>query len=309
MTTIVLQASLFDTIGGLPVHPLAVHVAVVLLPLSAIALGVLIFVPKWRKTYFPLTLIGLSVSTVFTFIAKESGEQLEERVGSPSIHEDLGEILFPASVGLLAVGLAFYFLNRSNKPKWMIQSVAGVALSAIVSVSTLTYFVGHTGAEATWADRIAPQDLIPTPEPSMSETPTPTPTPTAAPTKTSSAPKPTKTTTPKPKPVFEGYTKTDVAKHATESDCWSVVNGVVYDLTSYVSSHPGGSSAISNICGKDGSSSFTNQHNTQSKPNSVLSGFLLGAVGTSITTDAAKKVVTPPASSNNDESGEESDED
>jgi hypothetical protein len=280
MTTTVLQASLFDTIGGLPVHPLAVHVAVVLLPLSAIALGVLIFVLKWRKTYFPLTLIGLSVSTVFTFIAKESGEQLEERVGSPRIHEDLGEILFPASVGLLAVGLAFYFLNKSNKPKWMIQSVAGVALAAIVSVSTLTCFVGHTGAKATWADRIAPQDLIPIPEPSMSETPTPTPT--AAPTKTSSAPKPTKTTTPKPKPVVEGYTKTDLAKHATESDCWSVVNGVVYDLTSYVSSHPGGSSAISNICGKDATQVFSRQHEGDPSPTNILESFKLGAFNDSL---------------------------
>jgi cytochrome b involved in lipid metabolism len=272
--------SLFDTIGGLPVHPLAVHVAVVFLPLSALALGILIFVPKWRKTYFPLTLIGLSVSTVFTFTAKESGEQLEERVGSPSIHEDLGEILFPASVGLLAVGLAFYFLSKSNKPKWMIQSVAGVALAAIVSVSTLTYFVGHTGAEATWADRIAPQDIVPTPETTMSETPTPTPT--AEPTKTSSAPKPTKTTTPKPKPVVEGYTKTDVAKHATESDCWSVVNGVVYDLTSYVSSHPGGPSAISNICGKDATQVFSRQHGGDPSPTNILESFKLGAFNDSL---------------------------
>jgi cytochrome b involved in lipid metabolism len=270
--------SFFDTIGGLPVHPLAVHVAVVFLPLSALALGILIFVPKWRKAYLPLTLLGLSIATVFTFIAKESGEQLEERVGSPRIHEDLGEILFPAAVGLLAVGLAFYFLNRSNKPKWMIQSVAGVALAAIISVSTLTYFVGHTGAEATWADRIAPQEIVPIPEQSMSESPTPT----AAPTKTSSAPKPTKTTTPKPKPVVEGYTKTDLAKHATASDCWSVVNGVVYDLTSYVSSHPGGSSAISNICGKDATQVFSRQHGGDPSPTNILESFKLGAFNDSL---------------------------
>jgi hypothetical protein len=37
----------------------------------------------------------------------------------------------------------------------------------------------------------------------------------------------------------------------------------------------------------------------------VLSGFLLGAVGASISTDVANKVVTPPASSNNEESDED----
>ena len=274
-------SSLLDTFGGLPVHPLAVHGAVVLLPLSALALAILIFVPKWRKSFFPLTLIGLGLSTVFTYIAKESGEALGERVGEPQTHEALGTILFPASVGLLALGITFYFLQRKDRPKWQLQAAAGLALAGILSVSTLTYFVGHSGAEATWASRIAPNEAAPI-EP--------------APSTSSGA-------------VVEGITLTEVAKHNTATDCWSVVNKNVYDLTSYVSSHPGGSAVIKAICGKDGSAAFSGQHGGAATPTSVLASFKLGALSTTAATGTLPQASVPAGEGEEGEEGEEGDED
>ncbi len=251
MTQNLLASSLFDTIGGLPIHPLAVHVAVVLLPLSALALAVLIFVPKWRATYLPLTLGGLGVSTLFSYLAKESGEALAERVGEPQTHEALGTILFPAAIGLLALGVAFYFLQRSKRPKWQVQTAGAAALLAIVAVSTLTYFVGHTGAEATWASRINPvaAEPITNPEPSSTES-------------TSIA-----------------LTAEEVATHNTAGDCWTVVDGTVYNLTSYIASHPGGAAALTNLCGKDGSAAFTAQHGGQGAPASALATLAVGTLG------------------------------
>lgn len=241
-----LQSSLFDTIGGLPVHPLAVHVAVVLLPLSALALGILIFIPKWRKAYLPLTLIGLSIATVFTFIAKESGVALSERVGEPQAHEELGEILFPASLGLLAVGVAFYFLQKSERPKWMIQTAAGVAIAAIVSVSSLTYFVGHTGAEATWGNRIGPIDSSPLPS-DLDE--------------------------------LEGeFTASEVSAHNTADDCWVIIEGNVYDLSSFIDNHPGGAGALTNLCGKDGTKAFSSEHANELAPADVLASLRIGSL-------------------------------
>ena len=72
--------------------------------------------------------------------------------------------------------------------------------------------------------------------------------------------------------------------------------------------HPGGASVIANICGKDGSKAFVNEHNTQGKPNNVLSSFLLGPVGASITAEAGQKVIQPPVAGKGDESDEESEE-
>jgi cytochrome b involved in lipid metabolism len=253
MNTASIQTSIFDTIDGLPIHPLAVHVAVVLLPLSAMALALLVFVPRWRKTYLPLTLIGLAIATVFTFIARESGEALADRVGEPKTHTELGEILFPAAVGLLAVGVAFYFLQKSNQPKWIVQATAGAAIAAVLSVSGLTYFVGHTGAQATWGNRIGPI-----------ASPTQTPTPTPTPTKTS------------PKPTVKTYTSAQVASHNSGASCWSVVDNIVYDLTTFLSSHPGGASAVQALCGKDATAAFTGQHGGQPSPTNVLDSFKLG---------------------------------
>ena len=281
-----LTSSLFDTFGGLPVHPLAVHGAVVLLPLSALALALLIFVPKWRKSFFPLTLIGLGLSTVFTYIAKESGEALGERVGEPQTHEALGTILFPASVGLLALGVAFYFLQLKDRPKWQLQAAGGLALAGIISVSTLTYFVGHSGAEATWASRIAPY-----------ETP-------AAEATTTTEPSEAATTDPtSPSSPAGTFTAAEVAKHNTGTDCWSVVNNKVYDLTSYVSSHPGGANVIEAICGKDGTAAFSGQHGGAAKPNNVLDGFLLGELANS----SAGTTTLQPAPAQNGE-GEENEQ-
>ena len=47
------------------------------------------------------------------------------------------------------------------------------------------------------------------------------------------------------------YTMTDVAKNNTESSCWSAVSGKVYNLTAWISKHPGGAKNIIKICGID----------------------------------------------------------
>lgn len=52
------------------------------------------------------------------------------------------------------------------------------------------------------------------------------------------------------------YTMAEVAQHATANDCWMIVNGNVYDLTSFLEQHPGGVASMSPYCGKDGSQGF-----------------------------------------------------
>ncbi len=82
--------------------------------------------------------------------------------------------------------------------------------------------------------------------------------------------------TPTPAPSTPGYTTSEVALHSSASSCWTIINNEVYDLTSYVSKHPGGSSRILKICGKDGTALFEGQHQGESKPENILAGYKIG---------------------------------
>lgn len=74
------------------------------------------------------------------------------------------------------------------------------------------------------------------------------------------------------------YSMDDIAKHSSTSDCWAVVNGGVYNLTSWIAQHPGGPEAISSLCGKDGSKDFNEQHGGQRRPEQALASFKIGTV-------------------------------
>ena len=102
--------------------------------------------------------------------------------------------------------------------------------------------------------------------------------PTATPTPTVVAPSPTAKATPTPTPTATqaGYTMADVKKANTRAKCWSAIDGNVYDLTAWISAHPGGASAITFLCGIDGSNAFKAQHEGQGKPSLRLSQYLLG---------------------------------
>jgi cytochrome b involved in lipid metabolism len=95
------------------------------------------------------------------------------------------------------------------------------------------------------------------PSPAPSATPSPTPTPTAS---TGQA----------------KYTMEEVKKHSSATDCWAVVNSSVYDLTKWIALHPGGSSYIRSLCGRDATADFSGRHANQADPARELANYLLG---------------------------------
>jgi len=280
-----------DLITGLPIHPLINHGVAVLVPLAAIGALLVIFIPKLRTTYTPLVLVTVLLATVSAFIATQSGEALSERVGLPNAHATQGERLSYVVLAFAILFTIWFALERLDRIREVFASLLKRVLKVVIPITAissfvLTILVGHSGAEATWKDRINQSQAT-----ALAET----------------GPKvsnPAGTIT---------LSNSEIKTHNLRSDCWSIVNANVYNLTSYVKNHPGGASVIANICGKDGSKAFVNQHNTQGKPNNVLSSFLLGPVGASITAEAGQKVIEPPVAGkgneSDEESGEESDDD
>ena len=93
----------------------------------------------------------------------------------------------------------------------------------------------------------------------------------------SEEPQPTQTAEPtqEPEESVNGFTLAQVSERNSAAECWVAIDGGVYDLTQWIRSHPGGSGAILNLCGKDGSASFTSQHGGQARPSSTLDGYYL----------------------------------
>ena len=102
--------------------------------------------------------------------------------------------------------------------------------------------------------------------------------------KASTSPSATATTsaTPTPSTGLIKLTLEEVKKHSDSTSCWSIVYDNVFDLTKWISKHPGGAGVIKAICGKDGSAAFESQHEGEGKPARELSNYFLGKVGESI---------------------------
>jgi hypothetical protein len=152
---------MFDEFNDLPVHALAVHGAVVLVPLAAL-LAVLFAVPRtraWAQWAFPLVAVAAAVSV---FVAKQSGEQLERVVIPPEApaqlrdiiddHEEAGTLLLYLMVAFAVLAVVAFALARSSDlmdgPVGIVVSVVLVASAGLVAYQT--YKVGELGSKAVW---------------------------------------------------------------------------------------------------------------------------------------------------------------
>lgn len=118
------------------------------------------------------------------------------------------------------------------------------------------------------------------------EAPSPAPTPTPVPSPRTQSVSPEPSVTQDPAQITPGdvsgesaITLEEIALHATQSDCWMAINGNVYDVTDFISSHPGGQAIVFG-CGKDATSFFENRANNKGPHSemarSLLPQFLIG---------------------------------
>jgi len=56
------------------------------------------------------------------------------------------------------------------------------------------------------------------------------------------------------------FTMEEVGRHTSRDDLWIIVDGLAYDVTSFVDKHPGGALPMENMAGKDCTDVFANYH-------------------------------------------------
>jgi drug/metabolite transporter (DMT)-like permease len=157
--------ALLDSLFGLPGHPLVVHLAVVMVPISAVGTLVLAFWGAARRRIGWIVVGFAFVAFVGCFLAEESGEALQNSVKhteAVDAHVEMadggtvaGLAVFVGAAGVMVVDLIVRqrtARNQSSLPMQkqapMIMGVLAVLLALFGSVRIIQ--IGHSGAKATW---------------------------------------------------------------------------------------------------------------------------------------------------------------
>ncbi|WP_327111793.1 hypothetical protein OG206_02805 [Streptomyces sp. NBC_01341] len=157
-----------DLINGIPAHVLLVHVVVILVPLTALALILCAAFPSvMRRFGLALPVLAL-VSLVSVPLTTEAGEWLERHTDSDPLvrrHAELGDELLPWVIGLFLVSAAVWWFYRraahripgaegSTSTVGTPLRLAAAVLSLVIGVGACVqvYRIGDSGAKAAWHD-------------------------------------------------------------------------------------------------------------------------------------------------------------
>ncbi|MFD8386004.1 hypothetical protein ACFV2X_47135 [Streptomyces sp. NPDC059679] len=171
-------------INGLPGHPLFVHGAAVLVPLTALAL---VICAPWpaaaRRLSLVLPIMGV-VTLVLVVLTTESGEWLEDRVRETSAleeHAEMGPSLTPWAIALFVLTVAVWLLGHFGLRRERERSgegdsptgggastvarvasalpvrVVALVIALVVAVGAViqVYRIGDSGARAAWQGRFS----------------------------------------------------------------------------------------------------------------------------------------------------------
>ncbi len=136
-------------LGDLPLHPLVVHFAVILFPISLLGLIAVVMVARLRSKHLLKAIVAVALTTPFVFLAQQSGEALSEVLYEPEPHAEYGEMLMPLALATLLVAVVFWWSLRG--PKIFSQLLAVAVISLAFAGIAMTVVVGHSGAAATWS--------------------------------------------------------------------------------------------------------------------------------------------------------------
>ncbi|ETA07576.1 MULTISPECIES: DUF2231 domain-containing protein [Gordonia] len=158
-----------NTINGLPLHPLLVHIVVVLVPLSALMAIAAVCWPAARARLGILTPLVALVALIALPLTTSAGESLEEQVGPSAAierHAGFGEQVIYWVGPLFALAVVWWALHNervttavharipaSSKLSQRAVAVAlGVALVVVALGSLYIVFrTGESGARSVWS--------------------------------------------------------------------------------------------------------------------------------------------------------------
>lgn len=151
-------------VDGLPLHPLIVHLPVVVIPLVATGLGVYALVPRWRRPLgFVLAALALAAAGA-SILAVWSGGQLSEALHhgeEVESHAELGQRTRAYAVVLAGAIAALVVYERRAKVATRVAGVAAAATVVAIGSTVAVAMTGHTGAKLAWQEEMAALPRVP----------------------------------------------------------------------------------------------------------------------------------------------------
>lgn len=154
---------MFDTILGIPLHPLVVHAVVVLAPVTAL-LFVLVAVSASLRARIGIALPLTATATFLaSIVATQSGSALRERLGGGGelveVHAARGTLLPYVLSAVTVLAWALWVAARraeaddssaATSPRTVLRVLTVLGVVAALGITVQVTLVGHSGAEAVW---------------------------------------------------------------------------------------------------------------------------------------------------------------
>ena len=149
---------MFDTVFGLPVHALVLHVVVILVPLAAAGVVCIAAVPRWRARFGFLVVAIATAGLAAVPVATRSGGKLEDRLGASGVvakqinhHQLWGQRVIWPSLAMWLLAIVLVLMDRQRRRGTAVTVVAVLAALAAVSAATVVAIAGHLGSTAVWS--------------------------------------------------------------------------------------------------------------------------------------------------------------
>lgn len=143
---------MFDTVAGLPLHPLLVHAVVVGIPVMSLV-TVAVAIRRPPQVWLWVVVAANTGLLAITAATKEAGQELEDRVGAEAVevHSELGEKMPYFVVGLLVASVLVALVRRGGALR---RVVLVVTIVAAVAATVWVVRVGDSGSRAVWEELV-----------------------------------------------------------------------------------------------------------------------------------------------------------
>lgn len=149
---------------GLPLHPLAVHAAVVLIPLLALGAAGYAVLPRFRPQLAWVVWALAVVTPITAIVARESGENLQEvliakHYPAAVLHQVAKHADYADTLQLLSLGLGIVTIlmlrqvrpdRGTGKRRWVPPLLIVLVMTLAVLNLVFSYLAGDSGAKLVW---------------------------------------------------------------------------------------------------------------------------------------------------------------